>query len=196
MLKLACPHCQNIGVVPELMMRAGDWPISCHYCHQHYYAPVLSGPETMERQIELGCQECDTVSRLDFTTFTKISEAEFELLCAHCHASLTEGITQITHILTEAVSAQGSKQMPEEAAVSLLKPADTETITQSPAIHRELGIGEMLSYLLIGFGFMISAVLAAQEGLIARDWLDQLFAVIAGAGELLNEFAEMAQPSK
>ena len=54
----------------------------------------------------------------------------------------------------------------------------------------------MLSYLLIGFGFMISAVLAAQEGLIARDWLDQLFAVIAGAGELLNEFAEMAPPSK
>ena len=63
MLKLACPHCQNIGVVPELMMRAGDWPISCHYCHQHYYAPVLSGPGnhgTADRTWMSGVRYCLT----------------------------------------------------------------------------------------------------------------------------------------
>jgi hypothetical protein len=195
MLKLACPHCQTIGVVPELMMGAGDWPISCHYCHQHYYAPVLSGPETMERQIELGCQHCDTVSRLDFRTFTKISEAEFELLCARCHASLTEGITQITHILTEAVSAQDDQKNADNITLPALQNTDSRTDTQRRAIRHELGAGDKLSYLLIGFGFMITAILAAQEGIIARDWLDQLFAVLSQTGDLLNRLLEMAGPA-
>ena len=193
MLKLACPHCQNIGVVPELLMRAGDWPISCHYCHQHYYAPVLSGPETMERQIELTCHKCETISRLDFPTFTKISEADFELLCAQCHESLTDGITNITHVLTEAVYAQETSQKHQDSTTN---PATTP---QTPKPNKagsadSLGAGDKIRFLLIGFGFATVAILAAQEGVIGRVWLDQLYALFPEVNQFLAILAEMVKP--
>jgi len=193
MLKLACPHCQNIGVVPELLMRAGDWPISCHYCHQHYYAPVLSGPETMERQVELNCHQCETVSRLDFTTFTKITEADFELLCTQCHESLTDGITKITHILTEAVAAKDAELTQDSTAMVAAQHHSSSQNSLAPA--RSLSFGEMVRYLLIGFGFATAAILAAQEGVIDRNWLDQLYALFPEISHTLQMLAKMAGPA-
>ena len=43
-IKIACPHCQVVGVVPEDLKYASNWPVACHHCHQHYYVPVVASP--------------------------------------------------------------------------------------------------------------------------------------------------------
>lgn len=188
MLKLACPHCQTIGVVPELLMNAGDWPIACHYCHQHYYAPVLSSPEKMERQIELSCNHCAHTSRLDFASFSAIAEQEFELFCPKCHHNLSKSLTHITHILTEAVSPPQAA-LPSEETQDLVQPEHKNAALPAPSLSHQAVAG----FGLIGFGFTLAAVLAAQEGLIARDWLDHIFIMFENLPDFLKQVSLLIQ---
>lgn len=189
MLKLACPHCQTIGVVPQIMMSAGDWPIACHYCHQHYYAPVLSGPEGMERQIELSCNECRHTSRLDSQSFRTVTEHAFELFCAKCHHNLSEGLTHITHILTEAVNPQDQEVQPEQHTPKLaVKDGEEKSAQQIVNTAEHTLSGQAIAgFGLIGFGFTLAAVLAAQEGLIAREWLDSIFVLLENFPQMLQQ---------
>ena len=176
MLKLACPHCQTVGVVPQMIISAGDWPIACHYCHQHYYAPVLSGPEGMERQIELSCSACSHHSRIDYHSFTEAAEQEYDLLCAKCHHPLSEGLTHITHILTEAISAEqlasaSADMQKSQSRNDAVSGASGTSAAAQPSLSSEAVAG----FGLVGFGFTLAAILAAQEGLIHREWLDTAF---------------------
>ena len=88
MMKIACPHCQSLGIIPDLISQAGNWPIACHHCHQHYFAPVLSTAAPLARQLELICPHCAFDSHLDKQLYFRLIEQDFPLFCPQCHKSL------------------------------------------------------------------------------------------------------------
>ena len=79
-IKVACPHCQVVGVVPENLKYASDWPVACHHCHQHYYVPVVASPAPLSRQIELRCSDCGRELHSIRTSTNQLSRANSSVL--------------------------------------------------------------------------------------------------------------------
>ena len=148
-MKVACPHCQVVGMVPEDLKFASDWPVACHHCHQHYFVPVVSSPAPLSKQVELSCSGCGRVSALDKNIHKSVIANHFPLFCPDCHTSLSAQQNVIIELdQTEAT--------------------DNNTLQSGGA---RFG----LVFIFIGFFIVSVAFMAANEGLISRHWLDNLF---------------------
>ena len=88
MIKLSCPHCFKIGLVPEFFTNVSGWPIACHHCNQNYFAPVVSHFKKIERLIELECPNCIKKSRLETNYFQFIKRKKFLIYCPSCHKKI------------------------------------------------------------------------------------------------------------
>ena len=97
-IKVACPHCQVVGVVPENLKYASDWPVACHHCHQHYYVPVVASPAPLSRQIELRCSDCGRETSFDKNIHKSTIEGKFPLFCPDCHAPLPKLQNEIVEL--------------------------------------------------------------------------------------------------
>ena len=193
-LKLACPHCQTVGVVPPLMMQAGDWPIACHYCHQHYYAPVMTGLSAMERQVELICDRCETASRIEAQAFGEIQKDDYALYCSECHHELPTTAADTTLILSQPT---GKARQNEQLNPSFLQPGEADTQPGPDArlaAPGQLSLRAGLFFILAGFGIVGAAVMAAQEGLIDRVWLDNIMAGLPEADTVIDKLASFMRP--
>ena len=146
-IKVACPHCQVIGVVPENLKHASDWPVACHHCHQHYYLPVVASPAPLSRQIQLRCSDCGRETSFDMNIHKSTVEGNFPLFCPDCHALLPE---------------------PQDKIIELVQ-------TEADYFNALQGIGVRtgLAFGFLGFFIVSVSIMAAHEGLISRDWLDE-----------------------
>ena len=151
-IKVACPHCQVVGVVPENLKYASDWPVACHHCHQHYYVPVVASPAPLSRQTELRCSDCGRETAFDRNIHKSTIEGNFPLFCPDCHAPLPK---------------------PQNEIIELVK---TEAIY--PNTIQANGIKTALIFVFLGFFIVSVSVMAAHEGLIRRDWLDAFFLLV------------------
>ena len=187
MIKLACPHCRMVGMVPELLSETGGWPIACHHCHQHYFAPVLSGPLPMARLIELRCLKCSFVSQLDIKALDELQSQKFTLYCTECHDALVVPRQKDTPETTTDEPASHSVEQ------SALNPVEK----QSFAIPKKLNFGDIILLLLIGFFISIIMIGAAQQGIIDRTWLDMILNALSDESQLetliRNVIAKVAQ---
>lgn len=143
-LKLACPHCQVVGIVPVELMNAKNWLVACHHCRQHYVLPLVSSSAPSSSQIDVCCAKCGQTSSLDKQAHKAILEGKFPLLCSGCHSSLTEG--------------EGVADEPKQASSKA----------------EFFGVRSALILILTGFFIVGGLVIAAQEGVIGREWLDSL----------------------
>jgi hypothetical protein len=104
-------------MVPELLSETGGWPIACHHCHQHYFAPVLSGPLPMARLIELGCLKCSFVSQLDIKALDELQSQNFALYCPECHdALIVPRHEEAPETVLDEPASDTAKQRIEESA--------------------------------------------------------------------------------
>ena len=85
MMKIACPHCQVVGEIPTIVLQNSNWPIACHHCHQHYFAPVVSGPEKLARQKKITCSGCKAKAEIDIDKYAAVVACEAALYCPACH---------------------------------------------------------------------------------------------------------------
>ena len=168
-IKVACPHCQVVGVVPEDLKHVNDWPVACHHCHQHYFAPVVSSPAPLSRQVELYCSKCGRIAALDNHIHKSVIAGRFPLFCPDCHAFL---------------SAQQS------VIVELNQTETTDTRTR-----QSVGMRSGLVFIFIGFFIVSVSVIAANEGLIDRDWLDDLFLHLPDRAIVSSHLAELLEPN-
>lgn len=150
-MKVACPHCQAVGVVPDELRKTSSWPVACHHCHQHYFVPVISSPAPLSRQIDLTCGSCNHVSALDRQAYEIILAGEFPLFCPSCHSSL---------------SGDGADII------------DLDRPDQAGRKQDSVGMRSALALAFTGFFIVSVSVMAAHEGLISRDWLDALLALL------------------
>lgn len=188
MIKLACPHCRMVGMVPELLSETGGWPIACHHCHQHYFAPVLSGPLPMARLIDLSCQKCGFVSQLDTKALDDLRVQSFTLFCPKCHNSLPIQPSDIT----KNSSLTGVTTELENNAVSTdTRNSDTTqpAIQVQPEMHRRPSVegGSIALLFMTGFLFSMLLIGAARSDIIDRTWLDMILGALPSHSEL-NEF--------
>ena len=146
-MRVACPHCQVVGVVPDELRKFSNWPVACHHCHQHYYVPVISSPAPLSRQVELACASCGRTSALDKQAYDSILTEKFPLFCQSCHSSFTGDDANI---------------------VELDHPDKSGQTTQA------VGMKSALALVFTGFFIVSVSVIAAHEGLISREWLDNL----------------------
>lgn len=183
MIKLACPHCRMVGMVPELLSETGGWPIACHHCHQHYFAPVLSGPLPMARLIELNCSKCAFVSQLDIKALDELKSQNFTLYCPECHDSLSvpryEGTTETS---LNAPASDTARQ--KENKQSVARPKDTSRQSEHKNSPKKLNLGGVLLLLLIGFVISLVMIDAAQQGIIDRAWLDMILSILPDKSQL------------
>ena len=176
MMKIACPHCQVLGEIPTIVLQNSNWPIACHHCHQHYFAPVVSGPEKLARQKKITCSGCTAKAEIDMDKFAAVIACESELYCPSCHDLLplpkntarkkTSAMllqNPITDETNEAKTASSSATTP---------PANTLPATTRP--HILPGWRSALFLVFAGFVLTALAMMAAREGLIDRVWLDKL----------------------
>ena len=147
-MKVACPHCQVVGVVPEDLKFASDWPVACHHCHQHYFVPVASLPAPLSRQVELYCSNCGRVSALDKKIHRSIIEDQFPLFCPDCHTTLSAKQNVIIEL--------------------------DQTESANNCAQQSVGLQSGLVFIFIGFFIVGVSVMAANEGIISRQWLDNL----------------------
>ena len=166
MMKIACPHCQVLGEIPTIVLQNSNWPIACHHCHQHYFAPVVSGPEKLARQKKITCSGCKTKTEIDIDKFAAVIACEAALYCPACHDLLP---------LPKNMARKKS------SAVLLETPAKNETgAAKAPAppskTRQQILPGWRSALFLVFAGFVLTALamMAAQEGLIDRVWLDKL----------------------
>lgn len=145
-MKIACPHCQVVGLIPDELRKTSGWPVACHHCHQHYFVPVVSSPTPLSRQVELSCTGCGQLSALDKQAYEIIVAERFPLFCQACHASLS----------TEQADIIDLERPPSDTA------------------HQAVGLRSALALIFAGFFIVSVSVMAAHEGLISRDWLDNL----------------------
>lgn len=162
MIKIACPHCQVLGEIPAIVLQNSDWPIACHHCHQHYFAPVVSGPEKLARQKKITCSSCKTTAEIEFEKYNAILAVGAVLYCPDCHHDLP-------------LSKAGQKAKTTTPSIETLSPEKTEDKAAKgsgrPAFP---GWRSALFLLFAGFVLAALAMMAAQEGLIDRVWLDRL----------------------
>ena len=185
MIKLACPHCRIVGMVPELLSETGGWPIACHHCHQHYFAPVLSGPLPMARLIDLSCQKCGFVSQLDGKALDDLRVQNFTLFCPKCHDSLPiqpRGVTSTPSLPTAASTLENSSILTD----TVHSDAPQTTVIAQPEIKRRPSINSGSIGLLIVTGFLIGIIIiyAARSGIIDRTWLDTILEALPNPSEL------------
>ncbi len=147
-MKVACPHCQVVGVVPEDLKYASDWPVACHHCHQHYFVPVVASPAPLSRQVELYCSDCGRVSALDKNIHKSVVAEHFPLFCPDCHASLSAERNVIVEL--------------------------DQTEKREARTAQSVGVRSGLVFIFIGFFIVTVSVMAANEGIISRGWLENL----------------------
>ena len=168
-IKVACPHCQVVGVVPENLKYASDWPVACHHCHQHYYVPVLASPAPLSRQIELRCSDCGRETSFDKNIHKSTVEGQFPLFCPDCHALLPKLQTQIVELYQTEAGHFNARQ----------------------AIEMRTG----LAFVFLGFFIVSASVMAAHEGLINREWLDAIFLHISDYAIVSSYLTAVLAPS-
>ncbi len=148
-IKVACPHCQVVGMVPENLKHASDWPIACHHCRQHYFVPVVALPAALSRQINLRCSDCGREATFDKKIYETIITGNFPLFCPNCHALLPSSKNDILELSQTEAAYASSRQ--------------------------SVGLQAAIAFTFLGFFIVSVSVMAAHEGLINRDWLDALF---------------------
>ena len=168
-MKIACPHCQVVGVVPEDLKYASDWPVACHHCHQHYFVPVVSLPAPLSRQVELYCSNCGRMAAVDKNIHKSVIEDHFPLFCSDCHAPL---------------SAQ------QNVIVELDQPETTDNRTQRPVRVRSGFV-----FVFIGFFIVSVTVMATNEGLISQNWLNNLLLHLPDRAIVFSNLAELLGPN-
>ena len=168
-IKVACPHCQVVCVVPENLKHASDWPVACHHCHQHFYVPVVASPAPLSRQVELRCSDCGRETAFDENIHKSTVEGNFPLFCPDCHALLPELQNEIIELNQ--------------------READQSNNT------RAIGMRAGFAFIFLGF-FMVSvSVMAAHEGLISRDWVGAFFLHIPDYANFSNYLNAMLSPN-
>ena len=168
-IKVACPHCQVVGVVPENLKYASDWPVACHHCHQHYYVPVVASPAPLSRQIELRCSDCGRDTSFDKNIHKSTVEGKFPLYCPDCHAPLPKLQNEIVELYHTEAGYFDARQA--------------------------IGMRTGLAFVFLGFFIVSVSVMAAQEGLISREWLDAIFLHIPDYAFVSSYFKAMLAPS-
>ena len=163
MMKIACPHCQALGEIPTIVLQNSNWPIACHHCHQHYFAPVVSGPEKLARQKKITCSGCKAKAEIDIDKYVAVVACEAALNCPACHEPLP---------LPKKTARKKLSARPLETPV----PDETEAASTPSRARPQILPGWRSALFLIFAGFVLTALamMAAQEGLIDRVWLDRL----------------------
>ena len=180
MVKIACPHCQALGEIPSVVLRNSNWPIACHHCSQHYFAPVVSGPEKLVREKKITCTNCKTKAVIDSDKYEAVLSCTAELYCPDCHYPLP--------------IAKGSKRKKTPATeMEALSLHNNETGTASKAAssgHPPILPGWRSAVFLIFAGFILTALvmMAAQEELIDRIWLDKFLEGLPDPAEVSAVF--------
>ena len=162
MIKIACPHCQVLGEIPAIVLRNSDWPIACQHCHQHYFAPVVSGPEKLTRQKKIACSNCEIIAEIEQEKYDAILSVGAALYCPECHHDLR-------------ISKAGAKAKTTTPSIETISPEKAKDHTpKGPSQPAFPGWRSALFLLFAGFVLAALAMMAAQEGLIDRVWLDKL----------------------
>ena len=162
MIKIACPHCQVLGEIPAIVLQNSDWPIACQHCHQHYFAPVVSGPEKLARQKKIACSNCKIIAEIEQEKYDAILSVGAALYCPECHHDL--------HL-----SKAGAKTKTTTPSIETISPEKAKDHTaKGPGQPAFPGWRSALFLLFAGFVLAALAMMAAQEGLIDRVWLDKL----------------------
>ena len=163
MMKIACPHCQVLGEIPTIVLQNSNWPIACHHCHQHYFAPVVSGPEKLARQKKITCSGCKAKAEIDIDLYAAVVAYEAALHCPACHDLLP---------LPKKTARKKSSARLLETPVT----DETEAASAPSRARKQILPGWRSALFLIFAGFVLTglAMMAAQEGLIDRVWLDRL----------------------
>ena len=185
MVKIACPHCQALGEIPSVVLQNNNWPIACHHCSQHYFAPVVSGPEKLVRQKNIPCTNCKTKAVIDSDKYEAVLSCMAELYCPDCHHPLPP--------------AKGSKrkEMPanetpalEMQALSLQNSQAEAASKAASSGHPPILPGWRSAVFLVFAGFVLTALvmMAAQEELIDRIWLDKFLAGLPDPAEVSAAF--------
>jgi hypothetical protein len=177
-----------VGMVPELLSETGGWPIACHHCHQHYFAPVLSGPLPMARLIELDCLKCSFVSQIDIKALYELQSQNFSLYCPKCHNALIIPRNEEANetVLDEPASdtAEESAETQSVESPKQTKPKDTPRQAEPKKPSKKFSSGGVLLLLLIGFVISIILIDLAQQGIIDRIWLDIILNVLPDKSQL------------
>ena len=172
-MRIACPHCQVVGVVPDELRKTSNWPVACHHCHQHYYVPVISSPAPLSRQVELSCATCGEASALDKGAYEAILAEKFPLFCQTCHSSLAG----------------------EEADIVELDRQELDQHDKARSDVQSVGMKSALVLVFTGFFIVSVSVMAAHEGLISRDWLDAILQHLPERGQVLSTLTETFKSS-
>ena len=180
MVKIACPHCQALGEIPSVVLQNNNWPIACHHCSQHYFAPVVSGPEKLVRQKNIACTNCKTKALIDSDKYEAVLSCMAELYCPDCHHPLPP--------------AKGSKRKETPAlemqALSLQNSQPEAASKAASSGHPPILPGWRSAVFLVFAGFVLTALvmMAAQEELIDRVWLDKFLAGLPDPAEVSAAF--------
>ena len=180
MVKIACPHCQALGEIPSVVLQNSNWPIACHHCNQHYFAPVVSGPEKLVRQKKIGCINCKTKAVIDSYKYEGVLSCKAELYCPDCH-----------HPLPLAKDSKRKKISATKIEALSLQNSQTEAASKAAfGVHPPILPGWRSAVFLIFAGFVLTALvmMAAQEELIDRIWLDKLLAGLPDPAEVSAAF--------
>ena len=173
MVKIACPHCQALGEIPSVVMQNSNWPIACHHCNQHYFAPVVSGPEKLVREKKITCTNCKTKAVIDSDKYEAVLSCTAELYCPDCHhpLPLEKGSKRKKTPATE---------MPETDAAS----------DAASSLHPPIVPAWRSAVFLIFAGFVLTALvmMAAQKELIDRIWLDKFLEGLPDPAEVSAAF--------
>ncbi len=171
MIKIACPHCQSLGLIPEITLTNGHWPVACHHCHQHYYAPVISGPEPLARHKNVSCRKCKEKVQINPALYTQAKAQSVPLFCPHCHTSLLPARKR---------QATGPVTLTDRQKTS----------------HADLQWPAALALVFSGFAVTVIAVIAAREGVIDKNWLDQLLALLPEKQKITEAMRHFFLPSR
>ena len=168
-MKVACPHCQAVGVVPEDLRHASDWPVACHHCHQHYFLPVVNTPPPLSRQIELHCSNCGRAAALNENIHKSVVDNHFPLFCRDCHNPLSAQQNIIVELNQSEIADVSSRQ--------------------------SIGLRYGLVFVFIGFFIVSASVMAANEGLISRYWLDNFLLHLPDRAVVSKYLIELLEPN-
>ena len=89
---LTCPHCTDIGGIPDILRKFYDMPVACHSCDGVYF--LKSGAITEAvfsvrgKNHRLACTSCGL--RLLALSY-KRPAGHAQLLCPACHEPLNKG---------------------------------------------------------------------------------------------------------
>ena len=189
-----------VGMVPELLSETGGWPIACHHCHQHYFAPVLSGPLPMARLIELGCLKCSFVSQLDIKALDELQSQNFAVYCPECHdALIVPRHEEAPETVLDEPASDTAKEGIEKSTETQSVASPKQTTSEDTPCHDEpkkspkkVSFGSVLLLLLVGFVVSIILIDAALEGIIDRTWLDMILNVLPEKSQLETLLREIA----